>query len=295
MQVAPGATFETFSPALASGLTGTIGVRIRTSTGADFLPRTTAGIAADDTVGATSIYRATLTAPTTSGQYWVVWDNATTLSDPVELIVTFSAPTTSTGSVYATRNELKTALALTGQTYADADIDRACAAASRAIDNKTGRVFYTLSGTHYYTGNPHDNALDIIDTQTISTFTLDTAGNATFATTLTSGTDYDLEPFNAAETGRPYERVRLRPAVARTWPTYPRSVKVVGTFGWATIPDPVNQYATILASKLLKRTREAPFGVLAYGLDEQIAIRISRNDPDFELLLGNYVKTNPGV
>lgn len=95
--VAPGATFEAFSPALASGLAGTVGVRIRDGAGADFLARATAGISVDDTVGATSIYRKTLTAPTTAGQYWIVWDTGAALANPVELVVSYSAVTLGVG------------------------------------------------------------------------------------------------------------------------------------------------------------------------------------------------------
>lgn len=202
---------------------------------------------------------------------------------------------TGTHKLYVSIDELKDALSLNSQTYANGDLYRACASASRAIDNKTGRFYYSETETRYYTPDRWDPALDIIDVQSVSSLTIDTAGTSTFSTTWVSGTDFDLEPFNATLTGRPYERIRIRSNSGRTWPSYQRSVKVIGTFGWASVPDPVNQYAIILASKLLKRTREAPFGVLSFGLDEPTAIRIARNDPDFELLLGNYVKTKPGA
>lgn len=196
---------------------------------------------------------------------------------------------------YVSIDELKAALQLTTQTYADGDIARACSAASRAIDLRCGRVFYPADQTRYYTPDPCDSALDIIDIQTVTSFTVDTAGNGTFATTWVAGTDFDLEPYNAATTGRPYERVRLRPQAGRRWPTTPRSISVAGTFGWATVPDPVNQYALILASKLLDRARKSPNGILSFGLDAPIAMRIARNDPDFELLLGGYDLSKPGA
>lgn len=293
LTVAPGATFEATVTA-SSGLTGTLGARIRDNVGSDFLARTTTGITADLTVGSTSVYRRAFTAPTVAGQYTVVWDDAATVVKTEELVVAYSAVTAGTGSVYATRDELKVALALQSQTYVDADIDRACAAASRAIDNRCGRAFYTTTETRYFTPNPRDPALDILDVQAISAFTVDIAGNGSFSTTWVAGTDFDLEPFNAAATGRPYELVRLRPQAGKRWPRYNRSVQVAGTFGWATIPDPVNQYALILASKLLDRARKSPNGVIVFGLEAPIATRISRNDPDFELLLGDYDKSSPG-
>jgi len=197
-------------------------------------------------------------------------------------------------TLYCTRDELKKALSLDTQTYADADIDRACASASRAIDNRLNRFFYPDTTTRYYTPNSLDTGLDVVDVQTISSLTVDTAGNGTFSTTWVQDTDFLLEPFNAAITGRPYELVRIKWNSGRTWPNYQKSVKIQGTFGWAAVPDPVNQYAMILASKLLDRAKKSPYGVLSFGLDQPLAIRISRNDPDFELLLGDYDKTNPG-
>lgn len=196
--------------------------------------------------------------------------------------------------LYVTPEELKDALSLTGQSYATIDINRAVAAASRAIDNATNRFFYSATQTHYYSPDWRDTALDTIDITTLTSFAVDDTGDSSFGTTWLAGTDFDLEPYNAALINRPYECVRLRWQAGRRWPNYRRSVKVIGTFGWPAVPDPVNQYAVILASKLLKRSREAPFGVLAYALDTPLAVRIARTDPDFNLLLGDYVKSSPG-
>ena len=195
---------------------------------------------------------------------------------------------------YVLVDELKTALSLTAQSFADIDIQRACSAASRAIDGRTGRVFYTDTTVRYYSPDRCDPAIDL-DVQVITELALDVTGNSTFSSTFTQGTDFDLEPFNAATLGRPYERIRLRPTAFRSWPNYPRSVRVTGTFGWATVPDPVNQYALVLAAKLLNRATKSPEGVLVYGLDQPTAIRIARNDPDFNLLLGSYDLSRPGA
>lgn len=298
IQTAPGATFEAYADGFATGIgsagTAALGARIRDGAGANFLARTTTGITEDVTVASNGVYRRSFTAPTTAGQYWLIWDDGTTAVTE-EIVVSFSTVAIRTGSVYATRDELKAALQLSGQDYADDDIDRACVAASRAIDNKTGRFYYSDTQIRYYTPDRYDAALDTIDVQEITELAVDISGQNTFSTIWTLDTDYYLEPFNAALTGRPYELIRIRRQSGKRWPRYQRSVRVTGTFGWAAIPDPVNQYAIILASKLLKRTREAPFGILSYGIDEPTAIRITRTDPDFELLLGDYVKTNPGI
>ena len=87
MRVTPGQTFEA-TVTTASGLAGTLGVRIRDNQGADVLARTTAGITADVTVGATSVYRRTFTATTVRGQYTIVWDDGTGVIATEELEVT---------------------------------------------------------------------------------------------------------------------------------------------------------------------------------------------------------------
>lgn len=94
IQAAPGATFEAVAQ-FASGLTGTVGARIRTSSGSDFLARTTAGVAADVTVGSRTVYRRAFTAPTTAGQYLLTWDDGTNIVTE-ELVVTSSTSTPST-------------------------------------------------------------------------------------------------------------------------------------------------------------------------------------------------------
>lgn len=287
MNVIPGATFESLSPEFASGLTGTVGVRIRTGAGADFLARTTSGIAADVTVGATSVYRKSLTAPTTAGQFWIVWDDGTTLSDPVELVVTYTAPTPSSGPLYVTAAELKGSLTIEGS-YANDDVDLACESASRVIDAATGRRFYQDSDARFYTVSPYDRELRIDDATTITAVTVDTDGDGTYETTWVEGTDFYLDPVNAVAADRPFTNVMLKCAAGRVFPHYPSAVKVEATFGWAAIPAEVRQYARILAAQLLLRTKQAPFGILSVG---ETATRIGRYDPDFQRLLGHLVKT----
>ena len=42
----------------------------------------------------------------------------------------------------------------------------------------------------------------------------------------------------------------------------------------------------IIASRLLRRVREAPFGVISFGLEG--AMRIARTDPDVTALLAEF-------
>lgn len=66
----PSATFEALLDGAATGLAGTIGVKLIDLDGATVIARTTAGI----TELATSLYRAVLTAPAVEGHYLIRWD-----------------------------------------------------------------------------------------------------------------------------------------------------------------------------------------------------------------------------
>lgn len=75
MNVSPSSTFEAVASGFASGLTGTIGVRILDNAGATTTARVTAGIA--EYPASSGVYYVTLTAPSTAGQYTILWDNGT--------------------------------------------------------------------------------------------------------------------------------------------------------------------------------------------------------------------------
>ena len=66
-------------------------------------------------------------------------------------------------------------------------------------------------------------------------------------------------------------------------------MRVTGQFGWPSIPASISEATAIYASRLLKRAREAPFGIQSVGIDG-IAARISRTDPDLMMLLSGYVR-----
>ncbi len=70
-------------------------------------------------------------------------------------------------------------------------------------------------------------------------------------------------------------------------PTYERSIKVTGQFGWPAVPAPISEATTLLASRLFKRAREAPLGVFGLGVDGT-TVRISRTDPDVAAMIAPY-------
>jgi len=81
----PGATFEVGASGLASGLVGTIGVRIiDTPTGTTLLARTTSGI--NEQPPGSGYYTVTLTAPTAQGTYSVVFDTGVISPSTVRVV-----------------------------------------------------------------------------------------------------------------------------------------------------------------------------------------------------------------
>ena len=159
----------------------------------------------------------------------------------------------------------------------DAETQMALDAASAAIDVVTniypgGYAPAASDTTRIYTA---DTSSKVFIGAVSSITSVSSAGVA-----IASG-DYKARPSNAAADGKPYTWLTSEGLFS----TDEENISVVGRHGWPTIPYQVSQFTTILASKLLKRTREAPWGVVSGGLDG-IAIRLARTDPDLQLLLG---------
>lgn len=176
--------------------------------------------------------------------------------------------------------------------FADYDAQMAITAASNGIEQYTGRVFsLTTSGSvvRYYTPNDANtlNIDDIVTLTTGATVQIDIDGDGIFETTWTRNTDYLLEPLNAQADGWPYQWIRIHPRSAQRFPVWPRSVQVTGQFGWPTVPVNVKEATLIMAVRLMKRAREAPFGIVGLGLDNN-PVRIARVDPDVCFLLDHW-------
>ena len=197
--------------------------------------------------------------------------------------------TTSNPTFYLTADELKSTLAITTST-ADVDISAAIIAASRAIDGICRRRFYPdadATQVRYYTPETSD-WLEVDDLLTLTSLTTDEDASFGYATAWTQNTDFILEPLNAAADGDPYTNVKVLPTGNhRFLPTFPRSVKVTGKFGWLVVPDEVVQATTILAARLFKIAREAPLGIISW---EGGAVYIGRSDPGIMGLIGPLIR-----
>jgi phage gp36-like protein len=111
----PGASFEATLDNAPAGLVGTLGIRV-THDSATVTARTTAGIV--EYPAGSGVYTATLTAPSTEGDYRIVWDTGgltpSWASEDLEVVA--NPPTISASSGYTTPNGVRLILAAEGNT-----------------------------------------------------------------------------------------------------------------------------------------------------------------------------------
>ena len=193
---------------------------------------------------------------------------------------------------YATLAEFKAAVGITDSTD-DTALQNVLDATDTLIDlycdRKTG--FGTASETRFYTAEDYEYVLtdDLVSVTTLQT---DDDANGTYETTWTSGTDYVLAPRNAALDGFPYTEIDT----SVTWPrNFPKDVylgvKVVGVFGFPSVPAAVKQ-AEIIQAGAVWNSRTAPFGVIG-SADLGGILRMSRAlHPEAALILEPYRKRN---
>lgn len=294
----PGGAVSARTAGWPTGLTGSIGVAVlRESDRSVVTARSTSGIT-EDTGGT---YRVTLTAPPTAGEYLIVWtDAAATLTAEEELVVA-AGPAVGVGAQYVTSAELKQTLTLTGQTFADADVALAVEAASRGVDDACGRRFWLdadANQVRYYDAtDPWVCRID--DLVELTGVAVDSDGSGSYDQAWTLGVDFTLTPVNAQADGRPWELLNRHPNGRYILPTsWPQTVRVTGRFGWPAVPPGVKHATSILAARLLKRAREAPFGVAALGIDAGTGMmhsaRVAARDPDLRFLLSGVQRGGRG-
>lgn len=179
---------------------------------------------------------------------------------------------------YTTLSDLKARMGITDTTE-DALLEAAITAASRAIDDWTGRRFYAATETRYYSA---DNVylLSVDDLLSVDTLKIDD-GSRTYATTW-AATDFELEPANTD----PKTRIAVTPQGRYTFPWHKRSVEVTGSFGYsATAPAPIQEACLMLAARYFRR-KDAPLGDFGGGGVGEGSI--AGIDPDIRAILAPY-------
>lgn len=232
----------------------------------------------------------------TAGVYLVWWEVTTagSVQSVGEQLIEFRthAPTVLPG--YVEMEELKRSLSLSGQSYADLDIEYAVSAASRAVDGYCGRQFYKDSTTsaRYFDARTPDLVL-VDDVISINEVAIDYTGQGNY-TTIWDTTDYNPGPYNNPVKGWPYEWLRRNWMNTLYLPVWiPKCVRVEAQFGWSDVPGPIKTATAMLAHRLVRRQREAPFAIMTVGMESARAVKIEQSDPDVGAMLANYVKTAP--
>ena len=193
---------------------------------------------------------------------------------------------------YASLAQFKAAVGITDSTD-DAALQNVLDATDTLIDlhcdRKTG--FGTATETRYYTAEDYQYVLtdDLVSVTTLQT---DDDANGTYETTWTANTDFMLAPANAALDGFPYTEIDTSVSWPRNFPkdVY-RGVKVVGVFGFPSVPAAVVQ-AEIIQAGAVWSSRTSPFGVIGSADLGGILRQTRALHPEAALILEPYRKRN---
>lgn len=187
---------------------------------------------------------------------------------------------------YCTLAEMKARMDVTTtDTTRDAFIEQMIEAASRWIDQHTGRHFYALTATRYFTTDD-SLALRVPDLASVTTLATDEDGDRTYETTW-AATDYDLLPYNDP----PYQWLEVAPNGLNVFPAVRRGVQIAGVWGW---PVTVTVAGTTLAEDL--DTSETEVDVVSgAALSGGQTIRIDSEDMRVESIATNTLTVVRGI
>jgi len=190
---------------------------------------------------------------------------------------------------YVTLAQVKAYLGIpVADTVDDAMLEQIVESSSRSIDRIAGRYFYQDAGTsarYYRAVSPVSLLVDDISTTTGLTVAISTDGT-NYSTPMVYDTDFIVEPFNAAATGRPYTLLTSLGTQYFPYPwNYRPGVRVTARWGWPSIPDDIVEACLILCADLYKR-KDSVGGVL--GLSEMGAIRMSPLGRDISAMVRAY-------
>lgn len=219
---------------------------------------------------------------------------------------------------YVGVEELKNTLTMSGVSFADEDLDISIEAASRYLEDEynDGRAWTEgQAGEMRYYTRTDDWEVELDDVLAVTSVDLDYALDPWFGTSTLSepspsygpewgspigwgggsyGTNlpaasYRLLPIQSGLTsavpagnGEPYRKLDLARG-SQVWrlPSGRDAIRITGTFGWQTVPAGVKVATSMIATRLMRRIRDAPFGLTSFGGDERaVAVRQIATDPD---------------
>lgn len=188
---------------------------------------------------------------------------------------------------YITSTELKTELKITDSTD-DAWVALVVTAASRAVDRHTRRQFGKLDTPTARVCGPASYRLEL-DRWVVPIPDLMTSTGLLVELDGVAVTDAELEPFDAADEGRPWTRLALAEGSSVTWPTRGRRVDVTATWGWSAVPTTVKT-ATMLQAQRFYARRDSPYGVAGSpDLGSELRL-LAKVDADVAVMLTDYVR-----
>ena len=186
---------------------------------------------------------------------------------------------------YVTVGDLRSYRRL-GDAGDDVELALAVTSASRAIDEATGRQFGKTDGAEtrtYDAGWSDEHGLYVVE--------IDDVMNLTGFVATVSGaavTNYRLWPRNAAQQGRPWERMYLRSVTPDPLGCGLGTVDITANpWGWTAVPTTIKNASLLQASRLFA-DRNAPFGV-AGSPDMGNEMRLlAKVHPDVEVMVTPY-------
>jgi hypothetical protein len=180
------------------------------------------------------------------------------------------------GDPYVSLEGLKSWLKIPiGDTADDLELEAALTAASSAVELATERQFNRdTAETPIATTRKFRPRLRY-QTQIDDLFSLEDLVITADGTTLTAGTDFELEPMNGIWRGMPgWPFWILRPLNRDLDPTAYSLEVTTPYWGWETVPAGVAQATRILSADLFK-LKDAPLGVAGFG--EMGVVRVREN------------------
>ncbi len=187
---------------------------------------------------------------------------------------------------YCSVEELREQFDDDGLIISESVAERAINATSRAVEKHCmGRRFWRDPSVVVRTFTPEfPTWLTVADISTTTGLIVRSGITGTLDTTFTLGTDYRLEPRNAAADGPAYSWYRIVLLGGNRFSSAADAeVEVTARWGWSAVPDDVTQAVILRAAQIFKR-KESVSGVAGFG--DFGAVRISpRLDPDVVDLL----------
>lgn len=187
---------------------------------------------------------------------------------------------------YCTAEQVRAELGDTGDALDATLLGKAVTAASRAVEDWTGRTagFALDADASARVYRPEGCEVAVIDDIGSSDGVVVETWDGSAWNAVDAG-DYQLEPLNAdAATAFAWNQVV---ALTTPWPLDGRraTLRVTARWGWSQVPEQVEE-ATILRAVALFKRKDAAYGVADFG--EFGPVRISRQDSDVVALLTRF-------